>query len=69
MVELRQRVLKSGNLILEYRKHEPVWVGTWFPRLTGYKWTEWQMVPYVDEAGEPLKTEYIDGALYIHEHA
>lgn len=63
MIELRNRILKSGQVILEYRRLESVWKESWFPRHIGYKWTGWDTVPYVDEDGNPMQIDEKTGRI------
>jgi len=65
VIELRQRVLKTGMVILEYRDEYPYLLSDNPVVVEKRQISEWRLVPYVDEHGEPLRTKMIDGTLYI----
>jgi len=68
VIELRQRILKSGNVLLEYRELVCQLGENDFPDTSlPPKWSEWKSVPYVDEAGGPLNWEIRSGAVFFGE--
>lgn len=64
MIELRNRVLKSGQVILEHRENKII-------KQQGFDnkgqhihmITAWEPVPYVDEDGNPLEINTENGRI------
>ena len=53
MIELRKRVLSTGFVVLEFRQNP--YNSSSKGGIFDTDWSDWQMVPYVDEEGNPLE--------------
>jgi hypothetical protein len=54
VIELRKRVLSSGFVVLEFKQSKPVFgSGNLGATVIDHEWSDWAIVPYVDEQGDP----------------